>query len=274
MSVLNEFAKYDAMSTEELNEILRQDFLHPGDELLDADAILYISRLLAAREGDDLTYDTEASWQNFRQKFIVSDFARPDEGKTISRADTTRSHTKKKASIRTLRILLIAVVITAMLAGATYAAGILGWLPKWNSDHFSFSPVEETSDTGDCTTLEEALARHNAPSNIVPRYLPDGYEQVEFNYTSAPGAYTTIDCIFSDGIGFISLAYCIDYSSDHSIFTKDEEHPEIYTVCGIDHYIMTNVGQHSAVWQNGNFECNLYGFESREELIKTIDSMY
>ena len=274
MSVLNEFAKYDAMSTEELNEILRQDFLHPGDELLDADAILYISRLLAAREGDDLTYDTEASWQNFRQKFIVSDFARPDEGKTISRADTTRSHTKKKASIRTLRILLIAVVITAMLAGATYAAGVLGWLPKWNSDHFSFSPVEETSDSGDCTTLEEALARHNAPSNIVPRYLPDGYEQVECKYTPVPGIYATIDCIYSDGVNLLQFCYTVFYSNDHSLFTKDEGQPEIYTIGGIDHYIMTNVGQYSAVWQNGNFECTLYGFQSREELIKTIDSMY
>lgn len=163
MSVLNEFAKYDNMSTEELNEILRQDFLNPGNELLDADAILYISRILADREEDHLAYDAEASWQNFRQKFIVSDFTRPDEDKTLSHADTTRSHVKQRASIRTLRILLIAAVITAVLVGATYAAGILGWLPRWNSDHFSFSPVEETSDTGDCTTLEEALARHNAP---------------------------------------------------------------------------------------------------------------
>ena len=274
MSVLNEFAKYDAMSTEELNEILRQDFLNPGDELLDADAILYISRILADREDDNLAYDAEASWQTFRQKFIVSDFTRPEEDITSSHAKKQHPHTTHKSPIRTLRILLIAAVITAVLVGATYAAGIFGWLPKWNSDHFSFSPVEETSDTGDCTTLEEALARHNAPPNIVPRYLPDGYEQVEFHYSSVPGAYTTIDCIYSDGKDFISLSYFVFHAEVHSLFTKDEGTPEIYSSGGIDHYIVTNVGQHSAIWQNGNFECNLYGFQNRDELIKTIDSMY
>lgn len=274
MSVLNEFAKYDAMSTEELNEILRKDFLNPGDELLDADAILYISGILAEREEDDLEYDTEAAWQSFRQQFIVSDTPRPDVDNMSSYAKSTNTRTKSRSPIRALRILLIAAVITAVLVGATYAAGILGWLPKWNSDHFSFAPVEETSNTGDCTTLEEALARHNAPPNIVPRYLPDGYEQVEFYYVSMPGAYSTFDCAYSDGESFIYHIYTVFYTDDHSIFTKDEDHPEIYTVGGIDHYIMTNVGQYSSIWQNGNFECTLYGFESREELIKTIDSMY
>ncbi len=274
MSVLNEFAKYDAMSTEELNEILRQDFLNPGDELLDADAILYISGILAEREEDDLEYDTEAAWQSFRQQFIVSDTARPDVDDMSSHAKSTNTHTKSRSPIRALRILLIAAVITAVLVGATYAAGILGWLPKWNSDHFSFAPVEETFNTGDCTTLEETLARHNAPPNIVPRYLPDGYEQVEFHYAITPGVFTTIDCMYSNGTRFISLSYFVFHSNEHSVFTKDDIKPEIYTIGGIDHYIMTNVGQYSAIWQNENFECNLYGFQSRDELIKAIDSMY
>ena len=274
MSVLNEFAKYDTMSTEELNKILRQDFLNPGDELLDADAILYISGILADREEDSLDYDTEASWQNFRQQFIVSDAVRSDVDDMSSHAKIPNTRAKSKSPIRTLRILLIAAVITAVLVGATYAAGIFGWLPKWNSDHFSFVPVEESSSTDDCTTLEEALARHNAPPNIVPRYLPEGYEQVEFKYTSYPGMYTTFDCGYSNGTQFIRLSYLAFYTDDHSLFTKDKGIPEIYTIGGIDHYIMTNVGQHSAVWQNGNFECNLYGFEHRDELIKAIDSMY
>lgn len=274
MSVLNKFAKYDAMSTEELNEILRQDFLNPGDELLDADAILYISRILADREEDSLADDAEASWQSFREKFIVSDNAGPDEEKHPSRTSFTHTNTKQRASIRTLRILLIAAVITAVLVGATYAAGIFGWLPRWSSDHFSFSPVEETSDTGDCTTLEEALARHNAPPNIVPRYIPDGYEQVEFHYTSTPGAYSTFDCGYSDGTNFIHLIYFVFYTDEHRLFTKDEGNPEVYTTGGIDHYIMTNVGQYKAIWQNGNFECSLFGFESRDDLLKSINSMY
>ena len=274
MSVLNEFAKYDAMSTEELNKILRQDFLNPGDELLDADAILYISGILAEREEDDLDYDTEAAWQSFRQQFIVSDTARPDVDDMSSHAKSTNTRTKSRSPIRALRILLIAAVITAVLVGATYAAGILGWLPKWNSDHFSFAPVEETSNTGDCTTLEEALARHNAPPNIVPRYLPEGYEQVEFKYIPFQDSYVVFSCAYSNGVNSIQLSYTVFYTEDHRLFTKDDEQPEIYTVSEIDHYIMTNNNQHKTIWQNGNFECSLTGFKNREELIRAIDSMY
>lgn len=277
MSGLNRYAKYDTMSTEALEEILRQDFLLPSDEDSDIDAILYISQLIADRETDssaDPIPNVDDSWNSFKKNFIVSTDTDLNEDKTISRTDSPAPAPKKKSISRTLRILLIAAVITAVLAGATYAAGILGWLPDWNRDHFSFAPVEESSSTDDCTTLEEALARHNAPPNIVPRYLPDGYEQVEFTYTSIPGAYTTFSCAYSDGTNSLQLSYTVFHTDNHRIFTKDDGQPDVYTAGGIDHYIVTNNDQYKTIWQNENFECSLSGFKNRDELIRSIDSMY
>lgn len=76
MSGLNKYAKYDNMSTEALDEILRQDFLQTSDEKLDVDDILYIAQIIVNREDENSTGrfgDVEASWQNFRQNFIAPD---------------------------------------------------------------------------------------------------------------------------------------------------------------------------------------------------------
>lgn len=279
MSGLSRYEQYDDMSTEALEELLRQDYYSHNDEESDMDAILYITQLLVDRSAEDPAVRPDrldASWNSFRKNFIVSHSIDPQEDNATG-TESISPASKKKAPRRTFRIMLIAAIITVLLAGATYAAGILGWFPRWNSTHFVLTPEQETSVSEPpppCTTLEEALAYHNAPSNIVPGYFPDGYEQIEFGYTSIPGAYTTFSCLYSNGEHFIALNYYIVFPGQNRLFTKDEENPELYTSGGIDHHIVTNAESYKAIWQNGNFECCLSGFESREELIKTIDSMY
>ena len=46
----NSFSKFNKMSTEELDEILRLDFQLPDGEGLDEDTILYITEVIASRE--------------------------------------------------------------------------------------------------------------------------------------------------------------------------------------------------------------------------------
>ena len=277
MSVLDEFSKYDAMSTEALNQILQQDFLNPGNDELDADAILYITRILDEREQDgpykpSAAAETEAAWQRFREQFIAPDGLRL--GEEIHSATADSAHPAKKLSVRTLRTLLLVAVMAVLLVGGTYAAGVFGWLPEWNRDYFSFAPVEDTTEATVCTSLEEALAFHNAPPNVVPQRFPVGYELAEFHYTPFSSAYATFGCVYSDGTNCIVLSYAVFYTDNHRVFAKDEDNPDTYTVSGIDHYIMTNDDQYIAVWQNGNFECSLSGFTSREDLFRVIDSMY
>lgn len=285
MSGLNTRNEYDDMSTETLNEILRQDFLTGSDEALDEETILYITQIIADRDDEKqagLFGDVEISWQNFRQNFIAPVGMHSEADDRISHSDTIQLSTKKKPYIRALRIALVAAVVTALLIGAAYAASALGWLPKWTDDHFTFADTEATSEAdetrafnnNECITLEDALALHNAPDNIVPSYIPAGYEQVEFNYASIPDGSVNFGVFYSDGENFITFSYLIDNSGIPSLYTKDEGNPEIYAVCGHEHYVMTNENRYRAVWQNETFECCLSGFESREELIKTINSMY
>lgn len=67
-----DFSKFDEMSTEELNEILRQDSQLPDGEDSDTDAILYILGVIAkrtqVRPSSDFG-DVNHAWSSFNKNY-------------------------------------------------------------------------------------------------------------------------------------------------------------------------------------------------------------
>lgn len=293
MSVLNgkdqEYSKYDNMSTEALDEILRQDFLLSDDADSDVDTILYISQIIVEREKATPTgrfdgIDVDAAWESFKQNHLLSDGDVIDEN-TKTCPEGPISAPRKSKRIRLLRIAIIAAVLTILFVSAAYAVTVLGWLPIWNDEHFTFAQTEETSNAVESLSYTEAeqsfdsmtdaLAAHNAPSTIVPKYIQDGYEETEFVYITVPGGYSMFYSIYSNGEDCIKFKYSLYSTVDtQSLLPKEDGEPELYIVNGITHYILANIDSYTAVWQNGDFECIFSGFSTREDLIDTIDSMY
>ena len=74
-----DFSKFDEMSTEELNEILRQDSQLPDGEESDIDAILYIMEVIEKRSQElplsDFK-DVDRAWSSFNENYR---FASSDE---------------------------------------------------------------------------------------------------------------------------------------------------------------------------------------------------
>lgn len=180
----------------------------------------------------------------------------------------------------TLRIMLAAAGAAVLLMGTAYAASVLGWIPGWDSDNFWFSQAEEMdmleppSPREDFGSVEEALAYYGAPEDMLPTYVPEGYALIEF-YCFADELSAIFGISYQNGDNYISFDYLLAIAGDTVTgHTKDEDAPEIYTFHGVEHYVMTNVGKYKAIWQRGRFQCSISGFESREELIKTINSMY
>lgn len=70
-----DYSKYDRMSTESLEELLRLDAELPDGEGPDIDEILYISEVIAKREKEHPTgryseVDVDAAWENFQTKYL------------------------------------------------------------------------------------------------------------------------------------------------------------------------------------------------------------
>ena len=71
MSELNDrnrhdYSKYDEMSTEALEQILRLDFQASEDSESDIDAILYISEVIAKRKKPSAEDDVDVAWKQFK----------------------------------------------------------------------------------------------------------------------------------------------------------------------------------------------------------------
>ena len=67
-----DFSKFDKMSTEELNEILRQDSQLPDGEDSDTDAILYIMGVIAKRNQELPSSDfgdVNHAWSSFNKNY-------------------------------------------------------------------------------------------------------------------------------------------------------------------------------------------------------------
>lgn len=166
-------------------------------------------------------------------------------------------------------------MITVLLVGAACAAGALGWLPKWNASYFSFSSDKLAAERSSSVSveLEQALAAHNAPSYLVPTWLPEGYEQTAFTSEDMP-SHQKMGCMFSNGSKDIYLQYILYDQEYQGQFNKNDVAPSAYRVNGLDHYIISNEDDYAAIWQNKNVECLLYGFVDYEDLVCAINSIY
>ena len=65
------YSRFDCMRTEELKELLRQDSMLPEGEASDADAVLHIAELIAAREWErsGRGFDADAGWKSFCENY-------------------------------------------------------------------------------------------------------------------------------------------------------------------------------------------------------------
>ena len=102
------FEKYGMLSTEELEEILRNDILSPNSTL-SADEILYITEVMAERNKKEQRYDipdSSESWKRFTDKYIpgsTEEATKPAEPR--SEKPSINSPKRRKKYLRILMFL-------------------------------------------------------------------------------------------------------------------------------------------------------------------------
>lgn len=139
-----DFSKFDEMSTEELNEILRQDSQLPDGEDSDTDAILYIMGVIAKRNQELPSSDfgdVNHAWSSFNKnyRFASSDerslFDLDDEPQQNSTSDNMqilqpapRSNARPhKRVLRTASILAAVIAVLLATSLTAYALGFDLW---------------------------------------------------------------------------------------------------------------------------------------------------
>lgn len=307
-----DYSKYDKMSTESLEELLRLDAELPDGEGADIDEILYISEVIAKRDRGQPTgryseADVDTAWETFQTKYLpyatdgrsLYDFDDDDPNNTKTFApDMPSPSGKKRISARGGRFLGRAASIAAAIAlligimtATAYAMGydLWGVIAQWTKETFTFVPVSEANNIenssadappnkGEYANLQTALDAYGITEQLAPTWFPDGFtvDEVVVNKT-ANLEYIVFNTCYKNDSQSIVVQIKMHHEQDSMDFTtwqKDDMDVNPLTVNGRTFYTMVNAGRVCAVWVDGLFECSIIGDISSDELSGIINSIY
>ena len=275
------FAKYSAMSTAQLQQILREDASKPeGQEETSAEALFYIMEVLAQRrrarnEGKTPEEALEEFHKYYEQDDTTIQFERkPEERKKIS---ASPRWVKRLAAAAAVVVLIFSISFTAEAFGVHIGKRII----NWTRDTFSFGKVEEDfktdvpakTDPAVFQGLREALDAYDMADCPIPSWLPEGYTE-----HSVKAANTSMQRMIGgryrceDGDIII---WIMDHREEIPTYVEQSEgRAEIYEVAGVPYYIFRDNRNLHAAWIYNSYECYIAGPLSIEQIKLMIDSIW
>lgn len=275
----DEFAKYDAMSTEELQQLLREDASKPVGEESDTDVLFYVMEVLAKRRKErNEGKSPEEALESFKKHYNT-------ENEISSDSERVPAAPKRSSIGHWMKGLIAAAAVFAFVIGGSLTANAMGFdlwevIAKWTQETFHFGYAGDTIETNapspeymqPYASLQEALDDYKITANLVPRWIPDGYVEVEVQTEDTPlqrrifATYRTAENEFRIRI--------VDYLGNAPTQLEQSDMPlEVYSHAGIDYYIFDNEDQLQAVWVNGSFECYISGGLTLSEIKEMINSI-
>ncbi|MBQ6852116.1 MAG: DUF4367 domain-containing protein [Oscillospiraceae bacterium] len=275
-----QFSRYDAMSTKDLQAFLREDASKPMGEESDTEEIFYVMEVLAKRrkEQNGGKLPVEAL-ESFKQNYHT-------ENETPYISESVPVARKRSSSGRWKRGLVAAVAaICILVIGNSITASALDFdlfaiIAKWTQETFHFGYAGQMDETNapspdhvnPCASLQEALDKRGITTALVPTWMPGGYTESDLRITETP-AQRLFMAKYEYGEDVIKIRIA-DYLDNRSLQVEQSESLiEVYQCAGIDYYIFENEGQLQVVWIHKNCECYIAGSFTLSEIKTMIDSI-
>ena len=191
---------------------------------------------------------------------------------------------KKPRKKRMLRpAALAAAVLAALLVGmiAAQAAGVnlFGVRARWNDDILNITPggkdngAPSDRPASQGSVLDVVLTEQDLPLTLGPSKIPAGYSLSELKVSDTDDLKDVSACYTGEN-GSLSVSILQIHGKGNYFVEKDAEVPEMYTTKGGRTFLLLhNVESGTGAWSDGDYAVTLGGFETREQLIQTIDSM-
>ncbi len=272
-------SRFQECSTEQLKDLLEAELM--SDES-DVEFIKTITELLNEKTGTKHTQDIDAAWKEFKENHAVSRPLYPEIDTPPSASKSTRGRHRGVKAVKAAAAAAILCLLT--LTASAFGYNLWAAIARWTDETFRLIggtededlSVRETSYAPELEELHAALVEHGVTEDVLPIWLPEGYEQDGFYcYESSNGEIIFDVILEKEGEERpIDLYYIVRTDSTYVQYQKNGGDPELYEIGGVSHYIMSNMGEYFAAWTNGRVECSISGFTSREELIRMINSIY
>ena len=272
------------LPTEELEQLLQQDFILNENSESDPDYIKAIMEVIMSRERkdpDERNAMIDAAWEDFQENYHGQSTAYepvPFPEYDSSTIPQVNSVSRKKAPRRIIGSIAVAAAIICLLVSFASASGWLKALVTWTSETFSFvSPkrdveVPELDDPYLNLRLEVA---DYTDLEVVPTWAPEGTVMESDIRIVEREDTTTIDCIFTSDIGRFTIWYRIydtipkEYPVSYEWITDHEQ----YVHNGTEYHIVSNNQNHTVSWIEDGMECMIQGDISEDDLKQMVDSI-
>ena len=274
-----DFSHLDKLSTEELQEILRQDSLL-DDDSSDIDTILYITDLLAKRsDSSNNSKDVEAAWKSFKENYYpyISD---PEPLYSFDSPEDEVVKAKPRHLSRAMKTLSVAAVLAVVIISGSVTASAFGYnlwgaVAEWTRDTFGFTQSSQNNGIYPFENLRDALDAYDIDEPIVPQWIPDGYGEDTVQTAETPDSKIIV-AVSKYGSKEIKFEVKIfdDPSNRHWLYEMFEDDVEKYSSNGIDFYIMKNDDFTRVSWAVGNNECSILCSLKPKEIYRMVDSIF
>ena len=273
---VQDFSKYDAMTSEDLAQILRLDSEAPEGNGLDIDTLLYITGVLAERNNNTGKTAQEA-WISFQQNYLDS------EDEPLASIEEIKT---KKACNPWVRRAIAAAAAVVLIVGIPLTAKAFNWekiwtaVATWAKETFSFVQEEQPKtdnpdsiDTRQFTSLQQTLEQTGTDPNIVPTWVPDGFvlENIDIRENPMQKYYIAL---YVQGERHLNICVRSYEGNDPERVEINEDLFEVYTAAGIEYYIFSNdEDMLSAIWNQDTYECCISGEITIAEIKMMINSI-
>lgn len=275
---IGDLSKYDTMTTEELEEILRLDAQAPKEQESDTEIILYIMEVLTERKRNNGHTGKTAleAYESFKQNYMPA-----KDNNVIPYKEPVKIKKGFSCWIRSIAAVAAVLVILVLGSVTAKALGFNIWdaVVKWTQETFHFGEWGQ-GDGEDpnpdknlpFNSLQEALKKGNADDLKVPQWVPEGYviTAVKIEETPSRNMYYAI---YENGDHTLRITVQ-DYLNGDPIYVEQSEGlVEEYKVSGITYYLFKNNERTQAEWIVDSFECRITGELTIEELKIMINSI-
>lgn len=279
-----DFSRFDGMTNEELEEILRLDAQKTEGEESDLEMLLYVMEVLAVRRKNSENPGKTAgeAFETFKAHYMPDD-STDEPAQVPSKAQVINMKPTKRLRPWLSRLVATAAILALILVSSVtvHAMGIDIWdiIVTWTQETFQLgntdqneSNIPDTDDKRRYATLQEALEHKSITTPLAPNWIPEGYNLVDIRVDETPmqlvfvAFYQCKDCK-------IKIQVKLYLDSDPQQIEQSDSLVETYESGGITYYIFSDYNQLRAVWIRENYECYISGELTTEEIKAMIDSI-
>lgn len=276
---------HQSYSKEQLQDELTNLMFQATEENLDTERLDAL--LDALNEVDPLpeadSFDTKKSLERFHEKYDPVFSALETKSAAASDSSPAKKH-PRRALIKIFPIAAVLILLFGSVTAQAFGLDIFGAIARWSSEIFHLSssstpyatirtnPLDEGEEAY-YDTLEEAVEAFGITDPIAPKWIPERFELAEASATyQSSGIFICADYVSNDG--FLQIRYREKSELNFSTLEQESSNVEAYSGGGLKHYLLSDLNRQKAFWQNGEFECQVFGTVTRQEMKDIVDSIY